>query len=385
MNATLQCFCQIEELVNYFKYKPYIDEVISKYKNENKDCLTTSFKYLVENIWPSRFDYINNQYNHQNTSNKYFAPYKFKEKISKMNPLFQGAKANDSKDLVNFIIMTLHEELNKAKKSSNLNNNQLIDQTNKKLVFDLFTKSFQNENKSIISDIFYGISNTTTKCSGCNIIKYNFQLYFFLIFPLEEIRKFKIDNMMNNFILMNQNMFVMNPMLYQQYLFNFNLNIQNINSVNIYECFEYNQKLETFTKDNSMYCNTCKKQMTAFYQTKLYASPEILVIVLNRGKGIEYKVKLDFSENLNLSNFIEHKETGYNYRLIGVVTHMGESGASGHFIAYCKNPIDCLWYKYNDDLISKVINFKQEIIDYAMPYILFFKKVDKINKINYYK
>ena len=62
------------------------------------------------------------------------------------------------------------------------------------------------------------------------------------------------------------------------------------------------------------------------------------------------------------------------FKLIGVVTHLGESDASGHFIAYSKSPIDDKWYKYNDDLVTKVINFKEEIIDYAMPYILFFQK-----------
>ena len=174
---------------------------------------------------------------------------------------------------------------------------------------------------------------------------------------------------------MNQNMLAMNPMLYQQYLLNFQLNIQNINSVNIYECFEYNQKIENFTGENSMYCNFCNKQLPAYYQTTLYSSPQILVIILNRGKGIQFKVKLEFSEDLDLMNFVKCKDaSGLKYKLIGVVTHMGESGASGHFIAYCKSPIDKEWYRYNDDLVSKVLNFKKEIIDYAMPYILFFQK-----------
>ena len=31
-----------------------------------------------------------------------------------MNPLFEGVQANDAKDLANFIIETLHEELNKV-------------------------------------------------------------------------------------------------------------------------------------------------------------------------------------------------------------------------------------------------------------------------------
>ena len=137
MNATLQCFCQIEDLVNYFKYKPYIDEVISKYKKNDELCLTTSFKYLVENLWPSIYDYINNEYNHQNNNNQYFAPYKFKEKISQMNPLFESEQINDSENLVSFIIMTLHQELNKVKKNPISNNNfQFIKQTNKQLIFN---------------------------------------------------------------------------------------------------------------------------------------------------------------------------------------------------------------------------------------------------------
>ena len=370
MNATLQCFCQIEDLVNYFKYKPYINEVISKYKKKGELCLTTSFKYLVENLWPSVYDYINNKFNHQNSNNKYFAPYKFKETISKMNPLFAGVQANDSKDLVSFIIPTLHEELNKAKNNPESNNNfQLIDQTNKQLMFNYFIENFKNKNKSIISDIFYGINFTTTQCSNCKITKYNYQVGYFIIFPLEEVRKFKIELLTNQFMQMNQ-------MILQQNLFNFQPNCQNINKVDINDCFLYNQKIEQFKGENSMYCNNCKKTCPSSYCTQIFTAPKILIIVLNRGKGIEFKVKLDFPEYLNLEKFVEIKELGFDYRLIGVITHMGESGASGHFIAYCRSPIDNQWYQYNDDIVSKVINVKNEIIEKNFPYILFYEKLE---------
>ena len=39
MNATLQCFSQIDKLVNYYKFKPYVEQVIQKYKNLNQLCL----------------------------------------------------------------------------------------------------------------------------------------------------------------------------------------------------------------------------------------------------------------------------------------------------------------------------------------------------------
>ena len=71
---------------------------------------------------------------------------------------------------------------------------------------------------------------------------------------------------------------------------------------------------------------------------------------------------------------IEKFSKGYKYGLIGVVTHLGGNDSSGHFISCCKSPIDNNWYKYNDAMVSPVKNFQEEIIDYAMPYILVYQK-----------
>ena len=62
--------------------------------------------------------------------------------------------------------------------------------------------------------------------------------------------------------------------------------------------------------------------------------------------------------------------------MIGVVTHLGESDASGHFIAYCKSPIDRCWYQYNDELVFEVKDFSKEIRDYVEPEILFYQKIN---------
>ena len=129
------------------------------------------------------------------------------------------------------------------------------------------------------------------------------------------------------------------------------------------------------TGDNQMYCNQCNKLCDSLYSTILYSGPNYLIINLNRGKGIQYKVKLKFDEVLDITNYSEESaKTGAIYDLIGVVTHMGESGASGHFVAHCKSPIDNKWYTYNDDMVFPVKNFQTEILNYAMPYILFYQK-----------
>ena len=383
MNATIQCFGQIEKLVDHFKSKQRIKYIIKEYKKKQENCLAESFKYLIENLWPTDEKYNNPKYNLKNSNNKYFVPKEFKEKISKMNILFEGAKANDSKDLVNFIIMRLHEELNEINKRENINNDISPCQEDEISMFNYFKKSYYGENKSIISDLFYGINGTMYQCSKCQTKKYNYQIVFFYIFPLEEVRKFKIQNLqqmhMNKIqqqmqiqMQMGQNIGYMNVMLLCQPYFS---SIQNINSVTLTDCFDYNQKIEVMSGENSMYCNICKNQESAFYQTYLVNSPEIIIIILNRGKGIEFNVKLEFSEILNIKNYLKCNDSPYNYKLIGVVTHLGESGASGHFIAYCKSPIDEKWYNYNDDLCFLVTNFKEQVIDYAMPYILFYQKV----------
>ncbi len=378
MNATIQCFGQIEKFTQYFKYYPNLKDLIKKYKGrENKDSLSESFKELIENLWPNEnSNLINKTYVGKNSNNSYYKPYEFKKKISKMNPLFQGVQANDSKDLVNFIIMQLHEELNMGSKCDI---NQDANQTDELAVYNNFRYGYYYENKSIICDLFYGINGTLYECSSCRTRKYNFQIGFFYIFPLEEVRKFKIQQNQQMFennlkIQFANNMLNWNNMQFMQQ--SFNIQNQNINSVNIIDCFNYNQRQEFMQGENAMFCNTCNRTENAAFQNYICDCPEIMIIILNRGQGIQFKIKLEFTEFLDIGSYVRNNNNNpCNYKLIGVVTHMGESGASGHFVAFCRSPVDDQWYNYNDDLCFPVNNFKNDVIDYAMPYILFYQKI----------
>ena len=338
MNATLQCFCHIEGFINFFKYSHQPINIAKIDKNK----LTSSFKLLIEKLWPNNVNTF--------SSKRYYAPEEFKNKISKMNPLFKGVAANDAKDLVNFIIMTLHEELNKVKEINiNYCNSISLDQSNPQLMFNYFSQNFVKQNQSIISDLFYGVNCNITNCNECGMKTYNYQTYFFIVFPLEEVRKFVCGNQMNNYYFNN-------------------------NTVNIYNCFDYDKKINILDGANTMYCNYCKRTCSNSMCTILTTGPEILILLLNRGKGIEFNVKINFVDNLDLSNYISYSNTGCKYKLIGVITHMGESGMGGHFIAYCLDPISKNWYKYNDEIVSQVEDFQKEVIDYAMPYLLFYQK-----------
>jgi ubiquitin C-terminal hydrolase len=95
MNATIQCLSNISELsqnlLNIFNNKQF---------DIDTQPLTVAFSSLL--------------YELINSKEKYIVPSLFKEIIGKLNPLFEGLHAADSKDLIFFIIEKLHKELNRA-------------------------------------------------------------------------------------------------------------------------------------------------------------------------------------------------------------------------------------------------------------------------------
>ena len=368
MNATLQCLCNIKKFAEYFKYNKHLIQI---YKNDtNKEKLCSAFKILLDNSYPVEFSqnyqiYLSQNpnkpiYSGRNISKTSYAPENFKETISRMNPLFEGVAANDAKDLVNFLLMTLHEELNIPIQNQvdNNNGNMFMDQTNQLLMFNKFIQNFAQNYRSVISDLFYALNCNITQCGNCQKISYNYQIYFFLIFPLEEVRKYKLQNN-NQFMNNNFN--------------NFGNNMVN-NIVDIFDCFTYEQKINFMGGENAMFCNYCRQTCGSYMRTLLTTGPKILIIILNRGKGIEFNVKINFYQEINLNNYIENKNLNWQYELFGVITHIGKSDMGGHFIAYCKEFWTNRWLKYNDALVSQVNDFKREVIDFAMPYLLFYQK-----------
>ena len=291
--------------------------------------------------------------------NKSYSPNKFMNVIEEMNPLFKKGQAGDSKDFIIFILEQLHREL--KKQVANIIVNEPLNQYDKNNAFNSFFSEFSKE-CSILSDLFFGFNETTNICLNCKNfyeskglsfpICYNYGIFNCLIFPLEEVKNMKNNALKDNNILINAN-----------------------NNVTIYECFYYNQKSDLFTGENKNYCNICRQLWDSVYTSKIFVTPNILIIILNRGKGNIYKVKLDFNEVIDITQFVIQKDKPQLiYSLYGVITHIGESGPNAHFIASCKSPIDNQWYRYNDAMVNPINNVQKDIIDFGTPYILFYSK-----------
>ena len=123
----------------------------------------------------------------------------------------------------------------------------------------------------------------------------------------------------------------------------------------------------------------CKKLCKALHQQFIFRTPTILIVVLNRGKAnLDYQGDFEFYSELDLSNYVYDKKCVKKYFLIGIISHIGESGSSGHFISYCRNQPNTLFYCYNDASVFQLKNnddaYGNKIInEKRTPYILFYK------------
>ena len=344
MNATLQCLSNCYELSLYLlDYNRYYNEY-SKFKDNFP--LTYSYAKVVHNLFPPSQNY-----------KSYFKPLFFKETVGNLNELFKEFAANDSKDLLIYILEKINEELRipVEKKNNLLQNINLGTEMGQYL---LFMSQFFSQNTSIISNNFYGINESVIQCLNCKKSTFNFSIFNFIIFPLEEARKYSIQQ--GQMLILNQRIKTFIQLM----------NNSKEGKITLKNCFEYNQKLDFLQGENSIFCNHCHISSNAQMYNKIIFAPKILIIVLNRGRGNIYNVKIDFPEILDLSLFVQNFAPNKRYELIGVITHLGQSGPGGHFIAICKSIVNRQWYTFNDQIVSP--SSFREALNTGVPYILFY-------------
>ena len=157
------------------------------------------------------------------------------------------------------------------------------------------------------------------------------------------------------------------------YRSNFDNQINQNNNVTLNDCFCYNQHTEIFTEYN---CNICHQSYDSEFTSRIYSSPNVLILILDRGKNNEYKNKVEFTETLELTQFVIVKDSPQIiYNLYGVIAYVEQNGSNTHYIGFCKSPINNKWYKYNDSIVSPVEDVQKEIINFDTPNILFYHKI----------
>ena len=333
MNATVQCLAHLpeitEELIKIYFDAKNSNNFVNYIQTHNLSIEYT--KLLIEIFFPLR-------------DKKAFPPFDFKQTLGNQESMFGNNEAEDAKDLYIFLIETMNNELNggiPAVYNDILRLN--IDPRDPKKIKETFLNEFKRKNNTPFSNYLYGFSQTCSICSSCRCKMYNFECFNVLSFPLLDVKNFIRQNINN----------------YNQYTLSLN------------DCFTYYLKTDFYNGDNQLYCKACNSKQDSCLERIIDSTPKILVIILDRGlDNKDFTEDFNFYEILDLSSFVS-KDSISQYYLCGVITHLGESGPTGHFIAYCKMEASSSWYKYNDSEVT-LVNNSQEIINRGKPYILFY-------------
>lgn len=314
-------------------------------------CLSNT-KKLTDYFFSKNFEYDENKKfskgYYEIISNKSFSPYSFYKVLYKENLLIRNAHKN-SKELINFLLDHMHQELNKVNKNNNYNNEIYPDLKNESSMLKFYLEYFKENFNSPISNLFYGILGTKNECHGCKFNSYNFQHFNCLEFPLEQVNKYYYDKKKKPRILENGE----NP------------------DIDIYELFEYLQRNNQLDDEKKVGCSVCKNVCDTNFSVNLYSGPRYLIINLNRGKENNYQCKVNYPEQLNLYDYIAYKEGITLYELYGVICQLPNE-IDGHFIAFCKNINNQKWYLY-DNSKEILCNKDQQYLD-GIPYMLFYKE-----------
>ena len=355
INVVLQSLFHIPEIVKYFLKNSF-------------DPLESPLSFALYFFAIALYQPINN-----NDNRTIYNPQFICDIIFSLNNNFSPHFPNDAKDFLIYIIGRLHQELNKiGPEQINTNYYNIVKNDDP---LSNFINYFASNYRSIISNVFNWTNQVKRTCNNCKSQILSYQTFPYLILDLENTRKSKYQ--------------YHNKTKYEQeknpkYL---NNNYNNWNEyyskkenipIDLIDCIKYYyEKLNNF----DFFCSYCNNFCGQTSSNRIYYSPNIFIFILNRGKNNIHSVKMNYPPKLEISDYIESDKTPTNYELIGVITHLGLSGPGGHFVAFCKNPIDDKWYKYNDEKVEPANTFN--VHNEGIAYILFYRFIKKNKNFEY--
>ena len=333
MNATLQCLLHVSELNLYF-----INEFRNDYNTlraKNPSCetygnISLAYFNLVQEVYTRNIQYSTNYY-----LNGSYAPSEFKETLGKYNSQFRFYEANDSKDLILYLLQTFHDELNYFGDQPFPVNLLRPYQENRAETFNYFMNTYNIQNFSIVSKLFYGTYENIIKCSNCNKMFYSYQKFEFISFSTYNYRK---------------------------------------GIFNIYNGFQDNQAIQYLRGNNQYFCQYCQNLYDGETCCKIIQPPLKLIINIDYGKNKVNDVKsLIFDEMIDITPYVNFNfGKKLIYQISGVCTHLGSSGPTGHYIAYCRNKLTGMWYNFNDSFVRQC---DKSEINRGSPYLLVYEQI----------
>ena len=119
-------------------------------------------------------------------------------------------------------------------------------------------------------------------------------------------------------------------------------------------------------------CGRCSSKNPTEKTLAILSTPKILVIQLKRFQGLQ---KIDDlvrfpSEHASIKYSIDGDEYNTQYRLMGIVVHIGASIQGGHYVSYVHAGEN--WFKMDDHIVSTV---RWQTVRRKKAYMLFYEQI----------
>ncbi|XP_029474737.1 ubiquitin carboxyl-terminal hydrolase 33 isoform X1 [Rhinatrema bivittatum] len=250
-------------------------------------------------------------------------------------------------------------------------------------------KKKQKKYRSIISDIFDGTIVSSVQCLTCDRVSVTLETFQDLSLPIpgkEDLAKLHASSHQSSLVKTGSCGEVYAPQgwiaFFMEYFKRFVVSC--VPSwfwgpvVTLQDCLAAFFARDELKGDNMYSCEKCRKLRNGVKFCKVQKFPEILCIHLKRFRHeLMFSTKIGTHvsfplEGLDLQSFLAKDSPAHivTYDLLSVICHHG-TASSGHYIAYCRNNLNNLWYEFDDQSVTEV---PESIVQNAEAYVLFYRK-----------
>ena len=316
----------------------------NKLMEGRKEIESNKEKYYMTNWFLKAIDALNGK----EESNMKFFTEEFKRALALTYIKLDGNEEIEPILVLAFLLNKIHKEMNKIdkeqisedaynkyKKSTLINKNYVFDgeekdRTNKGQMLQEFVNYFNATMQSPISQRFISFMKHVKCCQKCNTNYYSFSNFLYIVFDLTKLNNIQSFDLINDGFQVGYN------------------TAKNLNDNN-----NGNDKIR---------CERCQSEDIIQFN-RYYMINNQLIIYFYRGRKYENRLPINFSENINVKNFIEPNiNSAQDFYLVGSVNRKIESD---EFISYNRDPNDENKWKSNNNfnvLQQNQMNGNEQII-----------------------
>lgn len=242
-------------------------------------------------------------------------------------------------------------------------------------------KKRQKKHRSVISDVFDGTIMSSVQCLTCDRISVTLETFQDLSLPIpgkEDLAKLHSSSHQTSLVKAGSCGEAYAPQGWIAFFLEYVKSWFWGPTVTLQDCLAAFFTRDELKGDNMYSCEKCKKLRNGVKFCKVQKFPEILSIHLKRFRHeLMFSTKIGTHvsfplEGLDLQPFLAKDSPSQivTYDLLSVICHHG-TASSGHYIAYCRNNLNNLWYEFDDQSVTEV---SESTVQNAEAYVLFYRK-----------